>query len=626
MKTPFSSKTLIALAVAVAAAAGYKSLANEQPIPPPATASDVALPANVPLGSPVGQVFKLAQAGVDIGVIQNYISNCPTAFNLDADKIIALTDAGLPGDIVNAIFAHDKALPPEIATPVTPMTVPQPPVAPVATNAENSPPPPAPNGPPADLNVDEVSQTLTPYGAWVNVDGYGRCWRPNVVVYDATWRPYCDRGRWVYTDCGWYWDSDYAWGVTFHYGRWFNSSQYGWCWWPDTTWAPSWVTWRSANDYCGWAPLPPYTVYQPGVGFCYRGGNVSLNFSFGLTPNCYTFVSFGNFCQPHPRYYCFPQSQVTQIYNQTTIINNYNWRNKTIVNNGVSVTVIGDAAHRPIRPVPIGTIVNGGRHGWRGQSVNSPGHHFGSDASDGSSGRQFTGTAPHGERGSSSLAAPGSMNRHDQREAVSTARDANTEQRPPQTATTTANRRDQRDQRGSVTTVRNANPTPQTAPAPAPIAQAPFNNPAPVATTTPNRPQNIRVDNGRENRQAIRPYTPPVASAPATAPSVRTIPQNNRVAVNNERPAIRPDVREQPRQATPPPRYVAPAAPVAPPAMVERPQPRSEPRQNIVQSAPRNMAPSAPAMPAPAQNQLRNGNSGNGNANGRVQGWMAQNR
>jgi hypothetical protein len=624
MKTPFSSKTLIALAVAVAAAAGYKSLANEQPIPPPAIASDSALPANVPLGSPVGQVFKLAQAGVDISVIQNYISNCPTAFNLDADKIIALTDAGLPGDIVNVIFAHDKALPPAAVSvaPPAPAAAPQPPVAPIAS-AENAPPPPAPNAPPGDLNLNEVSQTLTPYGAWVNVDGYGRCWRPNVVVYDATWRPYCDRGQWVYTDCGWYWNSDYAWGVTFHYGRWFNSSQYGWCWWPDTVWAPSWVTWRSANDYCGWAPLPPYTVYQPGLGFTYRGGNVSLSFGFGLAANCYTFVSVGNFCQPHPRYYCFPQSQVTQIYSQTTIINNFNCNNHCMVNNGVSVTVIGNAARRPIQPVPIGNVVNGGRRGWSGQSVNSPGRHFGSDASDGSKGRQFTGNAARGDNGSSSVTATGSANRRDQREPAFTARDANKDLRPAQVVAAPENRRDQRGQREPVFTARNANPVPQ--PAPAPTAQAPVRNPAPVVVSTPNPLPNSRSDNGREARQFVRTYTPPVASTPTPG---RVTPQNNWTAANPA-PTARAEVRVQPRQAVPQPRYVAPVAPAAPVIAAERSQPRSEPRQNIVQSAPRSVAPSVPAMPAPVQNQARNGNagtSGNGNVSGRIQGWMAQNR
>jgi len=625
MKTLFSSKTIIALAVAVVAATANQSQANEQPIPPPA--NDSALPANIPLGSPVGQVCKLVQAGVDIGVIENYISNCPTAFNLDADKIIALTDAGLPNDIVNAMFAHDKALPPAAVAPVAPVAA-TPPPAPSVVSAETSPPPPAPTDPTVDLNLNEVSQTLTPYGAWVNVDGYGRCWRPNVVVYDSTWRPYCDRGQWVYTDCGWYWNSDYAWGVTFHYGRWFNSSQYGWCWWPDTAWAPSWVTWRSANDSCGWAPLPPYTVYTPGVGFTYRGGNVSLSFGFGLTSSCYTFVSVGNFCQPHPRYYCYPQTQVAQIYNQTTIINNYNCRNKTIINNGVSVTYIGDAARRPIQPVPVGSVSNGGRRNWHGQSVNSPGRHFGSDASDNTANREFTANGSRGDRSSTTATSSGAANnRHDQRESASTARDANNSSaRPAQTETATApvNRRDSRDQRGSNFATRNPNPAQPTAP----LTAAPIRPAAPVATapTQSQPPQNQRGNAGNETRQIIRQYT--ASPAPVAAPG-RTTPPNNWATANTSRPATRPDVREQPRQVVTQPRYTPPVAVATPPVVSQRPQQqRSEPRQNdsrqsVVQSTPRPTAPAMQSRPTPAPSQPQNGN---GNANGRSPNWMAQNR
>ena len=68
-----------------------------------------------------------------------------------------------------------------------------------------------------------------------------------------------------------------------------------------------------------------------------------------------------------------PHQQVTQIYNQTTIINNYNSHNHTIVNNGVSVTVIGAAAHHPIQAVSVGTINNAERHGWRGQGATGNG-------------------------------------------------------------------------------------------------------------------------------------------------------------------------------------------------------------------------------------------------------------
>ena len=99
MTKHFASKTLIALAVAIAAAAGFENSVNAQPMPPPASGS--ALPDSIQPGTPVAQVFKLAQAGVDAAVVQNYIANCTTAFNLDADKIIALTDAGVTSDMVN---------------------------------------------------------------------------------------------------------------------------------------------------------------------------------------------------------------------------------------------------------------------------------------------------------------------------------------------------------------------------------------------------------------------------------------------------------------------------------------------------------------------------------------------
>jgi hypothetical protein len=184
MKKYFASKTLIALAVAIAAAAGYESLANEEPMPPPATAG--ALPASIPPGTPVAQVVKLAQAGVDAGVIQTYIANCPGAFNLDADQIISLTDAGVSSDMVNAMIDHDKNV--SVATPPSAAPGPVP-----ADNANTSPPA-------TEVTEADFNNTLTPYGQWVEVEGYGRCWRPTVVVYDSTWQPYCDHDSWVYTD------------------------------------------------------------------------------------------------------------------------------------------------------------------------------------------------------------------------------------------------------------------------------------------------------------------------------------------------------------------------------------------------------------------------------------------
>ena len=267
MKPLFYSKTLIVMAVAVATAAAAVSQAQEQPIPPPAT--EGALPSDIVPGSPLADVVKMLQAGVDINTIKSYVLNCQTAFNLDADKILFLKDEGAPSDLINAMLDRDKALYAATFIPApVPTTAPEPTVTTTDTTIpqDTTPPPTPPEVTPADFN-----QSLTPYGTWVDIDGYGRCWRPTVAIYDSGWSPYCDRGHWVYTDFGWYWDSDYAWGVAFHYGRWFHHPHSGWCWYPDTVWAPSWVTWRSDAENCGWAPLPPFAVFRPGTGFFLSG-------------------------------------------------------------------------------------------------------------------------------------------------------------------------------------------------------------------------------------------------------------------------------------------------------------------------------------------------------------------
>ena len=108
--------------------------------------------------------------------------------------------------------------------------------------------------PPQNVTVNYFYDNLSPYGSWVEVPAYGRCWRPAVVVTNPGWRPYCDNGHWIYTDSGWYWASDYSWGwATFHYGRWCSDVRLGWFWVPDVVWGPSWVSWRYTSDHCGWA-------------------------------------------------------------------------------------------------------------------------------------------------------------------------------------------------------------------------------------------------------------------------------------------------------------------------------------------------------------------------------------
>jgi len=109
--------------------------------------------------------------------------------------------------------------------------------------------------------------SLGPFGEWITVDAGVYAWRPMNVAQD--WRPYWD-GRWMWTDDGWYWDSDEPWAwATYHYGRWYFDDYYGWIWIPGYDWAPAWVEWRYGGDYVGWAPLGPYAVFDIHFGIIY---------------------------------------------------------------------------------------------------------------------------------------------------------------------------------------------------------------------------------------------------------------------------------------------------------------------------------------------------------------------
>ena len=323
---------------------------------PATVVTPAALPPNISPASPLASVVRLTQSGVDQSIIMVYVTNSSRTFNLDADKIIYLTDLGMPNDLVRAMMQRDQELQQAFAAEQAAQqaqqvqsTQPAAEPAPVETVQATTAP--------APVTVNYFNETLSPYGNWVLVPGYGRCWQPTACAYDPNWQPYCDRGHWVYTDCGWYWSSEYAWGATFHYGRWFRDTNCGWCWYPDTVWAPSWVTWRYSDNYCGWAPLPPRTYCQSGVGIVYQSGNVSLGLSFGLGASCYTFVPTRYFCDSHPRNYCASSGQVTQIYNNTTIINNIrvhgSGNNQIIINNGIPVQSVANANQSPINRRPV---------------------------------------------------------------------------------------------------------------------------------------------------------------------------------------------------------------------------------------------------------------------------------
>jgi hypothetical protein len=349
---------------------------DSTPPPPPdgsaAPDDSAALPPNVDPSSPVAQVIKLTQSGVSEDVIMAYVNNSTSLFGLNPDQIIYLKDIGVPDTVVQAMIQRDQVLQQQGYQPPQPAPAP----APTAVDTTYVAAPPV-------VTVDYFYNTLSPYGAWVDVEGYGRCWRPTVVVGNAGWQPYGDHGHWVYTDDGWYWMSDYSWGwAPFHYGRWFRDARIGWCWYPDTVWGPSWVTWRYSDDYCGWAPLPPHCDYREGAGFFYNGVAVGVGFDFGFGFGVFTFVHTRDFCDPHPWRHRVESREVTQIFNHTTIINNFDAdrEHHTFVNHGIDPDRITQVTHAPIHQIAIhegtGHVPRGEQLGRDGRTLNVNRPHF----------------------------------------------------------------------------------------------------------------------------------------------------------------------------------------------------------------------------------------------------------
>jgi hypothetical protein len=103
-------------------------------------------------------------------------------------------------------------------------------------------------------SIEVFTRALAPYGVWLNDRRFGRVWAP----FEAGYRPY-HNGYWQLTKYGLTWMSSepFGWAV-FHYGNWVWKER--WLWRPDTKWAPAWVSWREADGYYGWAPMPPHTT------------------------------------------------------------------------------------------------------------------------------------------------------------------------------------------------------------------------------------------------------------------------------------------------------------------------------------------------------------------------------
>jgi hypothetical protein len=606
----------------------------------PISTSKTLPPTIKPTGA-LAEVIRLVESGVDEGVIMAFVTNSTSLFQLGVEEIIYLNDIGVPGPIITAMLQRDEVLKALPGGPTPAQAAPEPPnpaqYAPQPA-AVTAPPEMVSEGPPlgenpmvdygvppgADAGYSVFYDSLAPYGTWVDVAGYGPCWQPTVVIANPYWRPYCDSGRWVYSDCGWYWMSGYSWGwAPFHYGRWFRHNRIGWCWAPGTVWGPSWVSWRYGGSHCGWAPLPPGAHYRAGVGLTYHGRAVSGSFGFGLGGSSYTFVDIAHFSDPHLNRHALPPQQSIQIYNRTQGVTRFSEGRRGLVNQGIPPSRVAQATGTEVHRVALRDANTTTVHGSRSEQFEGNSHtlsvyrpHFSptSGSQSGAGARPRTDlrspnngpTRATGTQRSASDTLPRSTVTTIGSQSDSTRRYTTKAARPATTA-----------QEGAPTAGSSTRATSTTRSDPATRSASPLIVRGSDRSVYANADASAGADRATPQRAATTQRSLPLTTPEWTTP---TRPASAPAAPRPITPAVR---TESPRQNTPT-RYQAPvqrqwtapaSAPAAqptrsyssPPATVS-----SAPRPPTMESRPASSAPSAPAASAPAARSQPSSGGGKG--------------
>jgi hypothetical protein len=310
--------------------------------PEPSTAP--ALPPNLSPG--LDEIVRLARAHVEEGVLLAFVRNSGRVYNPTSDEIIYLTDSGVSQQVIAALFPSRPVEPPVLDAPPPEALVKEASLKEVAQTSESlpapvpgarnvsftttvstdgpqgdsliSPPPPPEEPPPAlDPTTSFFYNDLAAYGGWINMGSQGWFWQPTVVTTTIGWQPYRDRGHWLHTGEGWYWQSDYSWGwAAFHYGRWLNNPRYGWLWSPGRVWGPSWVGWVRSGEFAGWAPLPPGVRLPVEVAGAMKWKSV-------FNPSTFIFARMADLTRPRLAQYFAPSSKAVALYKSARFIKSF---------------------------------------------------------------------------------------------------------------------------------------------------------------------------------------------------------------------------------------------------------------------------------------------------------------
>ncbi|MBD3414822.1 MAG: hypothetical protein GF421_10385 [Candidatus Aminicenantes bacterium] len=200
----------------------------------------------------------------------------------------------------------------------------------------------------SDWDMNQIYDYLSPHGYWTRMAPYGYVWVPTGVRYH--WRPYTD-GRWVWSDYGWMWISNYTWGwIPFHYGRWGYDQGFGWFWVPGDIWSPAWVSWRYSSLYIGWAPIPPDLSFSPGIGVIFRGRTIPHRY--------WVFTQGRYFNQYNINTYILPYERNLTIMNMTVQKTSLQMQDNRVINKGLDVNFVEKVTKSRIRKYD---VVNSGR-------------------------------------------------------------------------------------------------------------------------------------------------------------------------------------------------------------------------------------------------------------------------
>ena len=170
-------------------------------------------------------------------------------------------------------------------------------------------------------------------------------WKPFCAT--NTWNPYSE-GRWVFSNYGWMWVSDYSWGwAPYNYGRWYFSNFYGWIWMPGNAWACNWVNWRGYGNYVGWYPTCPRLYWRD------HRNQVCTNYTYAHVSANWIFQGQGNFTKKVTKNTIVSASETADILKNSTKIKSSVFVDPgkpNIKYNGPDVKVISKEAGVKITP------------------------------------------------------------------------------------------------------------------------------------------------------------------------------------------------------------------------------------------------------------------------------------